>query len=118
MELKARVNKDQFIIAYINIWNGGLRLTDKEIEFLKELLDRYLSMEEAGLKQPYLNKILFSKETMSEIKAKLSLSNQGMFNYRTQLIEKKVLRESPEGMFIDPRLIPRKELTFKFDVYA
>lgn len=116
MELKAKVTKEQFIKNYINIFNGGLRITSKEKEFLYEILLRYLNLIDEGLKEPYLSKLVFSKEVITEIKNKLSLSSQGLNNYKTQLKRKGVFKETAVGIQIDAKLIPQKELIFKFEI--
>lgn len=116
MELKARVNKWQFIDCYINIWNGQLELTDKEKLLFRQILFKYLSLHEQGLKEPFLSQLLFSKESLNEIRNELGLKAQGFHNYKTQLITKRAIRETEGGYIIDPKLVPQKEVTFKFEV--
>jgi len=116
MELKAKVDKDQFIERYIEIWNGSLNLTEKEIEVLKEILKKYLQLIKDGLKEPYLGELVLSPNGMSEIRKILKLSSQGMNNYKEQLKEKNVIKKVGDHFQINPILIPQKSITFKFIV--
>lgn len=115
MELTAKVNKEQWVSNYINIFNGGLRITQKEKDLLAEYLLIYVDLIKDGLKEPYLSKLVFAKENVAEIRKKLNLSSQSYNNYKTQLKDKGVLKED-NGLKVDPKLIPQKELTFKFIV--
>jgi len=116
MELSAKVNKRDFIIHYINIWNGTLKLTDKEKDILYELLYRYINLMQQGLFEPYIGPLVFSKQSLSDIKKKLGISSQGMNNYKNQLIDKRIIKEEAGTYYIEPRLIPQEEITFKFIV--
>lgn len=116
MELTARVNRKQFILNYIDIFSGSLKLSNKEKEFLYELLDQYLILQSEGLQEPYIGKLVFSKESLSLIKEKLGISSMGLFNYKSSLIKKKVIIDKIPGLQIDPRLVPQTELTFRFIV--
>ncbi len=114
MVLTAKVNRHQHIEQYLNIFNGVLGMTVKETEFLHEILFQYLTMIDDGIKEPYLGQLAFSKESIAHIKEKLSLSNSGVNNYKTQLIKKKVFLETATGSQVDPRLIPQTKLEFNF----
>lgn len=116
MELTAKVNKKDFITYYINIWNGTLKLTDKEKDILYELLYRYINLMREGLREPYIGPLVFSKQSWSDIRKKVGVSPQGMNNYKNQLIAKRIIVEGDETYYIEPRLIPQEEVTFKFIV--
>jgi hypothetical protein len=81
------------IRAYITLWNGTWRLTDKEVDVLSEFLRSYLKLKKDGLKEPYLSKYLFS------------------------LKKKNIILETENGSTIDERVIPVKKLTFEFNDY-
>lgn len=117
MELRAKVNKWEFIDQYINIWNGGLQLTDKEREFFREIIFEHLSLEEQGVKEPFIGQLIFSKAILDKIKKKLNLSSQGLHNYKAQLINKKAIKQHGDFYHVNPLLVPKREITFKFEVY-
>ena len=115
MILPARVDRHKHISLWIKIWNGGLGLTDKEQSFLGELLYRTMDLREQGIREPYLGQLIFNTKTLREIKEKLSLSKQGLNNYKIQLTKKGVLDKDDNGDYhIKPQLVPQKSITFKF----
>jgi hypothetical protein len=106
------------IRAYITLWNGTWRLTDKEVDVLSEFLRSYLKLKKDGLKEPYLSKYLFSLDNRKEIKEKITnISDQGIVNYLSSLKKKNIILETENGSTIDERVIPVKKLTFEFNDY-
>tara|TARA_R110002020_G_scaffold162595_2_gene348366 strand:- start:260 stop:622 length:363 start_codon:yes stop_codon:yes gene_type:complete len=114
MILTAQVDRHKHISRWIKIWNGGLGLTDKEQVFLGELLYRTMDLADKGIEEPYLGQLVFNTKTLKEIKEKLSLSKQGLNNYKIQLMAKGVLTKDDDYYHIKPQLIPQKSITFKF----
>jgi len=115
--LRARVTKEGHIDAYLKIWNGGLQLTDRELDVVKELVRSYMEFTEGGVKEPYLTQMIMSSENANRIKRKLKLSKQNFSNIKTKLKDKKVLLEDgEENIFFNPMFIPKKEITFKFEI--
>ena len=115
MELKTKVNRHSHIKLWIKLWNGGLELTEKEQTFLGEILFRVMSLQEEGIKEPYLGQLVFSTKTLAEIKEKLKLTKQGLNNYKAQLKKKGVIYKDDDGIYhIDHKLIPQTTLQFKF----
>ena len=113
MKLTARVDREKHIRLWLKAWNGGLQLTDKELELAGELLFRAMKMIDDGIKEPYLSELLFNTKTLTEIKVKLELSKQGYNNYKKSLIDKGVILVDG-GYHINPKLIPQETLTFEF----
>jgi hypothetical protein len=111
MELTARVNKESHIKLWLIAWNGGLKLTDKEIELTSAILNKAMNMQTAGVKEPYISELVLSSKSLIEIRNKLGLTKQGMNNYKKSLIAKKVIVNNT----INPKLIPQSSLTFKFN---
>lgn len=116
MELVVKVNKKGFILNYIKIFNGGLELTKTEQKYLALLLELYLNLLEEGIKEPYLSQLVFSKENTDKIKINLCLTSKGLTNYKIQLIKKGAIKEDDGACIVNPILIPKKEITFKFIV--
>ena len=116
MELTAQVNRHSHIQYWVKLWNGGLLLTEKEQVLLGEILYRYMELEENGVKEPYIGQLVFNTKTMTEIRDKLELSKQGFNNYKMSLRDKGVIFKDEEGVYhVQPQLIPKKSVTFKFD---
>src|SRR5690554_5048473 len=112
--LIAKVTKAQFIDAYLRLWNGGFKMTEKEIEIVKYILQFYEKVSNGGVREPYLSEIVFSSKHVSILKKECNLTKQGWNNYKKTLVLKKVLIEHDDVIFINPMLIPRTEITFKF----
>lgn len=113
---KARVTKDQFINSYLQIWNGGLNLTNKELEIVIYIVKSYVSLMEANIKEPYLSEMVFGYERTKKLKKDLDCSSQNWGNYKKSLIKKKVLIREDDEIRINPMLMPKTELTFKFEL--
>lgn len=118
MELSAKVTKHQFIDQYINIFNGGLKITPMEKKLLHEILHRYLTMKDDGLKEPYIGQLIFSQESMTNIRKKLSMTSQSVTNYKGQLKKKGIIREGELGLHVDPKMVPQKTIQFNFNIIS
>lgn len=114
--LKARLSKDDFIVAYLKIWNGGLQLTDKEFSIVVEIVKLYMDYTEQGVKDPALSELVFSPKNMKKVKEVLDISKQNWNNYKNKLIEKKIILGDETGPTLNPLLYPKKEITFEFEI--
>jgi len=115
MNLTTKVTRITHIKYWIKLWNGNLNLTNKEEELLSEILYRIMELKDNGLEEPYISDLAFSIKSMGEIKDKLNLSKQSLFNYKKGLINKGVLIKTETGIKISQKMIPCKTVTFKFD---
>lgn len=114
MELTIQVNnRKEYIARYLDIFCGGLDMTSKEHAFLCLIVEKYMEYTEAGIKEPYIGKLVFSKENFNEIKKELKISAQGLNNYKTQLKNKKVFIDKG-SLTLNPLLYPRETITFNF----
>ncbi len=116
MILTARVDKEGFIDAYLKLWNGGFKLTESELTFLKLILDKTLTLLKDGVKEPYLSQLALSRDSIGKIKKDLGLSDSGLHNIKKKLVEIQILTESEDGLIIRACVIPQEEITFKFVV--
>ena len=116
MILTTTVDKAGHIERWIQIFNGGLKLTDKEREFLGHLLDRALTLMADGVKEPYLGEILFNQTNTAEIKELMgNISKQALNNYKISLVKKGVVYKDESGMYhIKDVMIPKESVTFNF----
>ena len=116
--LVAHVTKEKHVDAYLRIWNGGLQLTDRELEVVKKLISSYQEFEGAGVQEPYLTEMLFSQKNIRKIKDDLNLSKQNWGNIKKRLKEKKVLIDGKEEdvIYFNTMLLPKEEITFKFNI--
>ena len=112
-----KVNTDVlgFSKAYLTLFNGSLKLTDRELDLLSLLLDKYMDFKEEGLKEPFLSKFVFSTETKREIQAESEINSAYFQNIIANLVKKGVLVAQGGGQYLFvPNIIPRKEISFRF----
>jgi len=109
-----KVNRESHIKLWIDLWNGNLNLTGKEKEFLYEILFSTMTIIDDGVSEPYLSKLIFERDNIKSIMAKLKLTKQTYHAYKKSLIAKGVLIEN-DNLSLNPRLIPQIKVTFKFN---
>lgn len=101
--------------AYLTLFNGSLKLTDKELQLLSLLLDKYMEFRLEGLKEPFLSKFVFSTETKREVQKQFGINSAYFQNIISNLVKKGVLHAEGSGLYtFVPSIIPRKEIGFKF----
>jgi hypothetical protein len=113
---KAKVTEDEFIMSYLRLWNGGIGLTQKELDILFFFLKRKRKLERDGVPTPYIKNMLFNTETVNDMKKALKMSNSNWGNYKAKLMEKKILIEKDDFLFIHQMLIPREKITIEFEI--
>lgn len=102
---------------WLVLWQGALDLTVKEREVLAAILDKLIELRDAGIKEPYISKLLFDKDTRKQYCDRLSISGFNLTNLLSSLKKKSVIKEVSKGLYeVDPKVIPQKEVKFKFDV--
>jgi hypothetical protein len=112
-EVIARIPKSKFVENYITLWNGGLKLTDKEQEVLVVVIDTYNEILLAT-KEPFASELLFSTKSRKVMMEKLGLNPQGFNNYFKGLKDKGVIFEKDDYYQLNPIIIPQTEILFKF----
>jgi hypothetical protein len=101
--------------AYLTLFNGSLRLTDRELDLLSSLLDKYMELRGEGLKEPFLSKFVFSTEIKREVQSIMGINSQYFQNIVSNLVKKGVLSAEGTGLYtFNPSIIPRKEIGFRF----
>jgi hypothetical protein len=102
--------------AYLTLFNGSLKLTEKELGLLSLLLDKYVEFKEEGLKEPFLSKFVFSTETKKEVQKISKTEPQYFQNILASLVKKGPLISKGFGQYtFDSMVIPRREIAFKFE---
>lgn len=113
--IKVNTDKLGFSKAYLTVFNGSLKLTDRELDLLSLLLDKYLEFREEGLKEPFLSKFVFSTETKRDIQTQLEINSQYFQNIISNLAKKGVIVSQGSGLYtFVPQIIPQREIGFKF----
>jgi hypothetical protein len=115
-KIKIPVSQEGFCRAYITLMNGSINLTSTEIDILEQYINKYLELKKEGLNGKYLNKILFSLDVRKEIREKLNWEAPYFNNYFKFLKNKKMINKVGEDFELNPFMIPRKEITFEFDI--
>lgn len=112
MIIRKQVSNDNFYYMYLLAWNGFLKLSNKEIEILNELL-----IENERL-VPENKNLLFDTTIRKRIQKKLNISVYNLNNYISNLKKKSIIKEREDGLYLNPKIIPKKKdevsLTFSF----
>ena len=92
-----------------------MKLTERELDLLSVLLDKYMQYREEGLREPFLSKFVFSTETKREVQKLIGINSQYFQNIISNLVKKGVLQSEGAGIYsFPPNIIPRREIGFKF----
>lgn len=114
--INASIPKDQLVNVYLALWNGILKLTDKELLIVEALVSKYLELQLVIKDPKYLYEVLFSTQSLKDIRIKLNLKEQTLNNYKGSLKIKGILHIDKDGNYsLDERVIPVNEITFKFN---
>lgn len=117
MIVQLKTTKDKFSKLYLMVWNGSLNLSKQEMNLLSLLIDKYTKLVEEGVPKEYIWSILFSTESRKELQKDMGeISIHYLGNILKMLKDKKVIHEYNSTYMLDSKIIPTKELTFKFDV--
>lgn len=109
-------NEDMFILAYLNLWNGDLRLTRSETKVVAVFVKRYLKLRKDKLPEPYLSEVLFSDSITKELREGLDMNRGNFSNYKKQIKAKGVIIERESKLSLNPIIIPEEEVLFKFKI--
>lgn len=114
MVISIPVSKAEFCKTYLSLWNGILKLTDKELEITAKLLEKQLEISTKVTDPKLVNKLLFDSSNLKEIRESLGMKENLFNNYKASLKAKNVIRQKDNNYSLDPRLIPVESITFKF----
>lgn len=104
-----------FTTLWLVLWQGALDLTPRERSVLAAILDKYLELEQEGLKPPYVFKMCFDAEARKEYCDKLEISSFNLTNTIGALRQKGAIMEELKGVYTIPdQVLPKREVTFKF----
>lgn len=113
--VKINTSRDDYVKLYLRLWNGVLNLTQGELETLEEIVKKYLSISQSGVKEPFSWELTFSTTSRREIQSSLNYSQQQFNNYFKQLRDKKIILNNG-GYSLDPRVLPIDTITFQFKI--
>jgi len=104
----------RFVSNYVALLSGLLRLTDTELLVIVEIVWAIYTGKD--------KETVFSAEGRGAIRDILTtkyrtMSVQNFNNYLMALKKKGAVIQTEEGYDINPWLFPRKEITFKYQVY-
>jgi hypothetical protein len=115
--ISVQVSRDDFIRHYLVLWNGMLNLTEKELDLLEALIEKYLELVEVIKDRKYLYDFLFSPSVQKEIRDRAKMKEQTFHNYKASLKAKGIIVIDNDGnLSLDPKVIPMEEITFKFKI--
>ncbi len=113
---RSKVTPKEHTRAYLEILNGKMRLTDKELEVLAHFVDEYTRISADGLKEPYLSKLTFQTSQRQKLCKVLNMSSSSLSNYIKTLTAKQVLLLVDGEVRLPEMFVPVKTLKFQFDV--
>jgi hypothetical protein len=113
-KITLHIPKEELTRMYVQVWNGVLGLTDKELEVTVAIVTQYQHLLSEGAPKKHISGLLFSTPTRKLLQSQLSLSPQSLNNYLKFLLEKGVIKERDGEYSLDERLIPENSLQFSF----
>ena len=113
---KAILTEDEFIIAYLRLWNGGIGLTQKELDILFFFIKKLRKYEKDKVPGAYIDDMLFNNDNISDLKKELNMSNSNWGNYKAAMLSKKVLIEKDDQLLIIQMLIPKLDVHIQFEI--
>ena len=112
--IASKVNTDKWIRSYLLLWSGILQLTEGEFNLLYELVKEYNSLKSTISSDNQRFEMLFSTKTRGRIRTKLDIS-ESLFNNRIHSLKSKDVIINKDNMLsLNNKVLPVKELTFKF----
>lgn len=109
-----KVNVDNWIKSYLMLWSTGLNLTEAEFNLIYEFLKEYFSLKQTISSESQVFEVLFSTKSRTKIRNKLDIS-VSLFNNRISALKAKgVILVKDDNLTLAKRIIPVKEITFKF----
>jgi hypothetical protein len=108
--IEVRGNDLELINSWLSLWQGVIGFTSREKELLSLMLIKHSTLSSRGLIEPYLSKELMSTECRKDYCGIMDITNYNLTNLLSSLKDKGILKDNQ----IDPRLLPREEVTFKF----
>ena len=104
-------------MTYLQVRNGELKLTEKELQFVAQIVSMYMRHYLRGLREPYLSKYVFGTEGRKEIcEAIGDLSAQNFNNKLKQLLEKEILKLEEGNYSLVQGLLPEQEVIYRFKI--
>ena len=103
-KLVKQINSDSIIVEFLQVMNGILKLSDRELEVLSFLIDFDMKF----VPRPEVNKNVVNTENRKIITEKLGISKDNLSRYIKALKEKGILKNGPaeDGVYVNKALIP------------
>jgi hypothetical protein len=116
--LSAVVTRKQLVSAYLQIWKGGFKFTETQFDLIRMLVEEYLNLYEQGMRDPYLSESVLSTARFHNLRFKFKVKKQRMYNLKAELKKLNALVKHPDENYltINPQLIPKKSITFNFEL--
>lgn len=114
MKIDINTTEEKYTTLWLVIWQGALKLTPREIEVMAAVLDKYIELDKAGLKSPYIFKLCFDADARKEYCERLGVSSFNLTNILSGLKEKGAIQENDGLLIIATQLLPKEEITFRF----
>lgn len=99
------------VLQYIQLFNGLLELTDKELSIMAAFITMYLAIKKTGVEMDDY----FSAPIKKRVAKELGIPVSHLYVYMGTLSEKKAILKTGRNYAINPMLIPwnEEEVVFK-----
>lgn len=114
--ITATLTKENWIRAYLTLWQGMLNLTEKEMAIACTLIRHYMSIRERVSDSSTAFYLTLSRNTRRKIKIEHNLSTAGFGNYLISFRKKGFLIEEDGNYLINDKVIPKTSVTFNFTI--
>ena len=115
IEINIQGTSDEVILSFLRVYLANKRLTDKQLHVTAQLVTHYAQYIADGVIEPYASTLLFSTEVRKEICDTLNISAAHLNNTFNALTKKDILAKEATYS-INPNLVPKETLTFKFKI--
>lgn len=102
-KLKIKVDKEDYYTSYLNVMNGVLNITKKEVDILSWFMERENFYIETHVKEN-----VFSKANRRLACEHLEVTPHYLNNYIKSLKDKNIIKKTNKGLIINPSVFIEK----------
>jgi biotin operon repressor len=111
-----RIKKSEHIKFHLQLMNGFLGLTSKEADILSEFIKLYEELLPQISNKDILNSQLFSSTCRKQVREKLEISSENLFNnYFKSLKDKGVIEKSGNSYKLSEKILQKEKISFEVE---
>jgi ABC-type Fe3+-hydroxamate transport system substrate-binding protein len=116
MTVTATLTRDNWVRAYLTLWQGMLGLTEKELEVAISMVKHFMSIKERVADNDTASLLMLSRQTRRKIKFEHQISAAGFGNYLISFCKKGFLVKKEGAYMLAEKIIPTTSITFNFNI--